>query len=220
MTKSVLPAIEKKLNSEYGQKTWKKHGTAVDVLISTILSQNTSDINSGRAFKSLKNTFSGWDDIANSSTLRIKKAIQSGGLAAMKAGYIKKALQKIRADNGSYSLQGIGNNDISKNLEYLTSFTGVGEKTAACVLLFAFGHKIMPVDTHIHRLSKRIGLVPDHYDLRKTFYFWFGQSVVVDYYNLHLNMVKHGRNVCVARKPKCDDCVIRALCSFFTNGDI
>jgi endonuclease III len=220
MIKSNLLEIETRLASEYQIRPWKLRSSAVDILISTILSQNTSDINSKRAFKSLKSSFSGWDEVALASIPEIRRSITPGGLANTKAGYIKSALKKIKSDQGRFSLQNLSEIDIRDSLKYLTAIKGVGEKTAACVLLFGFNKNIMPVDTHIHRITKRLGLVPNSYDRQKTFNFWFGQSVVLDYYNIHLNMVKHGRNVCVARKPKCDICVLCDLCAHFKDGDL
>jgi endonuclease-3 len=210
-----LKKIEKRLEKRYGKRAWKSRGSAVDVLIATILSQNTSDINSTRAFKSLKSTFSSWESARLAPLGKIENAVKIGGLAKMKAAYIKAALEKIRKDKGKYDLSGLKLRPPAESLAYLTSFHGVGEKTAACVLLFAFGLKIMPVDTHIQRISLRLGLVPGHSDRGKTFQFWFGQKNIVDYYNLHLNLVRHGREICLARKPGCADCVINDLCGFY-----
>jgi endonuclease-3 len=210
-----LKTIEERLERRYGATAWKSRGSAVDVLIATILSQNTSDINSTRAFKSLKSTFSSWESVGVASLGKIENAIKIGGLAKMKATYIRDALERIKKDNGKYDLSGLKRQPTAKSLAYLTSFHGIGEKTAACVLLFAFGLKIMPVDTHVHRISQRLGLVPTGSDRRKTFQFWFGQKNLDDYYNLHLNLVRHGREICLARKPGCADCVINALCGFY-----
>jgi len=212
-----LRKIESGLEKHFGRKIRKSRGSAVDVLISTILSQSTSDINSGRAFGSLKASFKSWEAVGRASLGRIEKSIRAGGLARIKAGYIKKALGRIRRDYGKYDLSGLKKMGIEESLKYLTSFPGVGEKTAACVLLFAFGRKVMPVDTHVHRVSVRLGLVPEGSDRGKTFQFWFGQNNIVDYYNLHLNMVQHGRVVCLARKPRCGECVLRSSCLYFKN---
>jgi endonuclease-3 len=210
-----LSLIEEKLEKAYGKRKWRPHGSAVDVLVSTILSQNTSDINSSRAFQSLSETFRGWDEIANARISSIAKSIISGGLARIKAGYIREALRKIYNDFGRYSLDSLKTMSIEKSMEYLTSMSGVGEKTAACVLLFALGKKIMPVDTHVHRVTMRLGLVPAESERRKSFQFWFGKKSIVDYYSFHLNLVRHGRITCLARKPGCGHCVLNRQCAYF-----
>jgi endonuclease-3 len=210
-----LSLIEKKLEKAYGKRRCKPHGSAVDVLISTILSQNTSDANSSRAFKSLVNTFNGWDAVAKANLRAIAKSIKSGGLAKIKAKYIKEALEKIHQDFGRYSLDILEEMSIDQSLKYLTALNGVGEKTAACVLLFTFGKKIMPVDTHVHRVTRRLGLVLENSDRQKSFQFWFGKKSVVDYYNFHLNLVRHGRVTCLARKPRCGHCVLNKQCAYY-----
>ncbi len=210
-----LKTIEKRLARRYSARAWKSRGSAVDVLIATILSQNTSDINSARAFKSLKTTFPSWESARTAPLRKIENAIKIGGLAKMKAAYIRAALERIKKDNGKYDLNRLKRRPLNESLAYLTSFHGVGEKTAACVLLFAFGLKIMPVDTHVQRVSQRLGLVPRENNRGKTFQFWFGQKNIVDYYNLHLNLVRHGRETCLARKPRCADCVMNDLCGFY-----
>jgi len=210
-----LSLIEKKLEKAYGKRRWKPHGSAMDVLISTILSQNTSDTNSGRAFESLLETFIGWDAVAKARIGVITKSIKSGGLAKIKANYIKEALGQIYHDFGRYSLISLKKMPVEKSLPYLTSLNGVGEKTAACVLLFAFGKKIMPVDTHVHRVTKRLGLVPKNADRQKSFQFWFDKKSIVDYYSFHLNLVRHGRVTCLARKPRCGHCVLNKQCAYY-----
>lgn len=207
--------LEKKLEKAYGKRQWQAHGSALDVLISTILSQNTSDSNSSRAFDSLKSSFVEWNQVAKAGVSKIEKSIKSGGLAKIKAKYIKQALRRIFDDFGEYSLEKLENMPIEKSLEYLTSISGVGEKTAACVLLFALGERIMPVDTHVHRVTRRLGLVPGNADRGKSFQFWFGKKPIVDYYSFHLNLVKHGRVTCLARKPRCMHCVLNKQCAYF-----
>ncbi|MBD3216883.1 MAG: endonuclease III [candidate division Zixibacteria bacterium] len=210
-----LNQLEIKLEKQHEKREWEAHTSGLDVLISTILSQNTSDSNSSRAFKSLKKVYPSWTKAARAHKASITKAIKSGGLAKVKAGYIKSALKRVKDDFGTYSLQKLKKKPIDESLEYLTSFDGVGEKTAACVLLFAFGKKVMPVDTHVHRVTHRLGLIKETADRQKSFQFWFGQNNIVDYYNLHLNMVRHGRLICKARNPKCDECALREACAYY-----
>jgi len=210
-----LNQIESRLSKFYGQQKFRKTRTALEILIATILSQNTSDINSSRVYKNLLDRFDSWHSIANADTQNIENAIRAGGLAKSKAKYIKFALQKIYNDFGDYNLQSINQWEVDKSLIYLTALDGIGSKTAACVLLFAFNRKIMPVDTHVHRISYRIGLVSQKKDRQKSFQYYFNQNNIVDYYNLHLNLVKHGRKICHSQKPDCESCVLNSLCDFF-----
>ncbi len=214
--KTIKPnRLEKQLEKQHRKREWEPHGSGLDVLISTILSQNTSDNNSSRAFKSLKRDFPTWKKAAHARKSSIARSIKAGGLATIKAAYIKSALKKVKADFGSHSLSKIKPKPIEESLDYLTSFDGVGEKTAACVLLFAFGKKVMPVDTHVHRVTHRLGLIEKTPNRQKSFQFWFGQNNIVDYYNLHLNMVRHGRLICRAQNPKCSECILRDRCAYY-----
>ncbi len=210
-----LKKLDELLKKAYRKRKWKPHGSALDVLIGTILSQNTSDVNSERAFESLKSGFKGWKSIDDAPLSKIEEAIKSGGLAKSKSRYIKSALNKVHQDHGRFSLEKIKYYPLEKGLDYLTSFDGVGSKTAACVLLFAFGKPIMPVDTHVHRVSWRMGLVPESDDREKTFKFWFDQSDNLDYYNLHLNIVRHGRRTCKSGSPLCGQCNLPRYCRYY-----
>jgi endonuclease-3 len=181
-----------------------------------MLSQNTTDTNSFRAFRNLKAAYPCYEDLLAAPQEDISELIRVGGLAEMKAGRIREALRRIKADSGTGSvnlrfLAGLG---ASKAEEYLLALPGVGPKTAAVVLLFAFGFPIMPVDTHVYRVSRRLGLVPEKASIKDA------QRILEEtvpqgkYLSMHLNLIRHGRLVCRARKPLHERCILRHLCDF------
>jgi endonuclease-3 len=200
------------LLSLYGPRKFRAGDDPLDVLIKTILSQNTSDVNSSRAFLRLRRRFHSWRQAANAYPEDIERCISIGGLAAIKSLRIKSVLQTIKDDAGSYSLSRLKKLSPTEALDYLCSLDGVGRKTAACVLLFSLGLPVFPVDTHVNRLAQRLGWLPLGSPAEKT-------GAVLDQlvpapikYSLHLNLVAHGRAVCRARNPRCPACILRALC--------
>jgi len=209
-----IKKILRLVNKVYGKPPPFKKTPPVDELIRTILSQNTSDTNSLKAFSVLKRNFSSWDGLLNSNTRKVAGLIRHAGLANIKAGRIREALARIRTREGKIDLSSIGRMDTQEALEYLTSLKGVGPKTAACVLLFSFGKGVMPVDTHIYRVSGRLGIIDDTIDIgvaheRLT-------KIVPKHliYNFHLGIIEHGRRTCKARDPKCGICVLYGLCGY------
>lgn len=213
----LIRKTEDLLAQEYGTRDFKPHGSAIDVLIGTILSQNTSDLNSSRAHRNLKKKFPAYRALGSADRDEIAEAIKSGGLADRKAKSISNALKQIKSDQGRYTLSNLKKLTDKDALKYLISLPGVGEKTAACVLLFALGRNVMPVDTHIHRITHRLGFVQKTNDRSKSFQFWFGQYID-DYYTFHLNLIRHGRLICKAGRPLCVRCVIRNWCKYFTEN--
>ena len=202
------------LDREYGKKIWKKSGDPTSVLIGTILSQNTTDHNSHRAFDNLKNKFPSWEEVRKSPVSKIEKAIRTGGLSKIKAKRIKNILNQIHNDDSDLSLSYLKKWKTDKIINYLRRFKGVGDKTIACVLLFSLGRPIIPVDTHVLRLSRRLGLVPEDTDARKTHILM--QKLVPEnlVYSLHLNLIQHGRRVCKAQNPGCGECLVYDLCEY------
>ena len=190
----------------------------VDLLVATILSQNTTDKNSLRAFGKLKTSYPDYDSLLLAPETEIEEKIRVGGLAEMKASRIRAALEKIKADAGSVDLGFIRNMEMNAAKEYLLSLPGVGPKTASVVLLFAFHMGIMPVDTHVFRVSKRIGFVPENASIEKA------QSVLEKitpsdkYMSLHINLIRHGRLICKARNPLHSDCALRDICDYFSQA--
>ncbi len=191
----------------------RNQANPLDILIATILSQNTNDLNSHRAFKNLKERFPDFESLADASSREIEKAIKIGGLARQKAKRIKELLIKLREINSDFDLSFLKGLSVEEGIKFLTSFKGVGLKTAGCVLLFGFGKEVFPVDTHIHRILNRIGIVktktPDEtfHAVRKSIPSGFS-------YQLHTGLIKFGRAICRARDPLCGVCPIYKICEF------
>jgi len=187
----------------------------VDLLVMTILSQNTSDANSLRAFGSLKSAYSNYEETLAATDEEIAEKIRVGGMARIKASRIRSVLSKIRQDAGAIDLGFLAGMDKEKAKEYLLSISGIGPKTASVVLLFAFGLPLMPVDTHVFRVSRRLGLVPNRASLKEA------QQILEEiaphdkYLSLHLNLIRHGRLICRARSPQHDECALRSLCDCY-----
>jgi endonuclease-3 len=184
----------------------------LDSLIGTVLSQNTTDANSGLAFERLKARFPTWQAVAEARPARIAAAIRSGGLAEIKARRIKRILAQIERDRGRLDLGFLRRLPRDRAREYLIGLPGVGPKTAACVLLFSLGKAAFPVDTHVLRVSKRLGLIPPNTTMERA-HGIFGELLRPEQMlPLHLGLIWHGRRVCVARRPRCSACVLCELC--------
>ncbi|MDD3717740.1 MAG: endonuclease III [Actinomycetota bacterium] len=205
--------VDRRLLRCYGDREWSpRFGELLDGLVHTILSQNTSDVNSHRAFEQLKEAFPTWEDAAGAATADIEEAIRSGGISRVKAERIKAVLEMVRADCGSYSLECLREMGVEQARDYLLGMPGVGRKTAAVLLLFQLGYPLFPVDTHILRVGKRLGLIPPRasadqaHDIMDT-------AVPDDIkFRLHINLIEHGRAVCKARKPDCPGCCLNDIC--------
>ena len=209
--KKVL-AICRRLRRVYGPVETPPQWPVLDELIATILSQNTSDANSDAAFKRLRRRFDGWDAVRRAPVSRIAAAIRQAGLSNRKAPRIKAILQKIDEDRGKLSLEFLSTMAAPEAAEYLKRFAGVGPKTVACVLLFACRKPVLPVDTHVHRVSRRLGLIGPrtgavraHDDLAVL----VPARLVLEF---HIQLIRHGRGVCSARSPKCEGCPLLDLC--------
>ena len=200
------------LQQEYGPGEWRPGRDPVDTLVETILSQNTSDLNSGRAFDSLKATFVSWEAVASAPAEQIAQAIKSGGLFQIKAARIKQILEQIKKDQGSINLDFLDSLGISEAQEYLMGLPGVGHKTASCVLLFSLGKPSLPVDTHIFRVAKRLGLIASKATVEKAHSLLQEQIPASKVYQFHVHMIEHGRLVCHARHPHCDRCILQVVC--------
>jgi endonuclease III len=190
----------------------------VDELVATILSQNTSDSNTSRAFASLKDRFPTWTEVIDAPVDDVVEAIRSGGLAQQKAPRIQKALQQIidrkAKDPNDALMRQLEPLTSDTSLEWLTSFNGVGPKTAACVLLFAVGKPVVPVDTHVHRVSKRIGLIGQRTNAEKAHHELLASVSPDDAYPFHMHLIRHGRTTCKARSPRCSDCILLDICDY------
>ena len=210
--KQKIKRVDKLLEKEYGRKIWKPRGRPLSVLVSTILSQNTSDNNSHKAFANLKRVFKSWDEIKKASVSKIAKAIRSGGLPNIKAKRIKNILNQIPSQNGRLGLSFLKKWKKEKVESYLRRFKGVGDKTVACVLLFSLGKPSMPVDTHIFRVSKRLGLIPSKADFKIAHQILNKIIPPKKIYQFHIDLIAHGRMVCKAQNPACEFCVLYSNC--------
>ena len=208
----TIEEIIELLEREYGTRQWQPGEEPVDVLIGTVLSQNTSDINSKRALNSLLSTFGDWEVVAHAPVEHIAQAIKSGGLSRIKAARIKQILNQIEKEQGSISLDFLNFMSVSEAKDYLLHLPGVGQKTASCVLLFALGKPCLPVDTHVFRVAKRLGLIAPRISVEKAHDLLQQQVMPSKVYQFHLHMIEHGRRVCHARRPRCLNCVLKEGC--------
>ncbi len=205
--------ISKKLSSLYKEKLPDKESKILDVLIATKLSQNTTDKTSYKAYLNLKKTFKQWDSIAESPLKKIESAIKMCGLANTKARDIKAIISHLKEKYGKADLEFMREYDNAKIYSELTAFKGIGVKTASCVIAFALGRPVFPVDTHIHRILNRLGLINSK-TAEETFK--KAESIIPDKIKieLHRNLIKFGREICKAVKPACGDCILFEECDF------
>ena len=203
------------LLNEYGQPVWRSKLPAIDELVSTILSQNTNDINRDRAFEALRARFPSWEAVRDAPEAEVVAAIRPAGLANQKGPRLQAVLRQISAERGSLDLEFLRDLPVDEARAWLTKFKGVGPKTAAIVLLFSLGRPAFPVDTHVHRVTGRLGLRPDKLSADDSHPYFEGLLPPNTYYAAHLNLIRHGREVCHARNPECGRCVLQALCPFY-----
>jgi endonuclease-3 len=196
----------------YGPPEPRRSDGPLAELVQTILSQNTSDVNTERAFASLWSRFGSWEAIAAAPTPAIAEAIRSGGLAEIKAPRIKGVLEAIRRDRGELSLDFLAGLPVAEARAYLTSLRGVGPKTAACVLLFALGMPALPVDTHVHRVSKRLGLIGPKVGAEAAHQLLELAIPPAEMYDAHMLLIRHGRTICKALRPRCGACPLADVC--------
>jgi endonuclease III len=187
-------------------------GDPVSELVATILSQHTSDINTERAFRSLRARFPSWEEVIDAPSASVADAIRNGGLADTKAPRIQQVLRIVRERTGGFDLRFLKSMSTSEARAWLTSLPGVGPKTASCVLLFALEMNAMPVDTHVHRVALRLGLVPTGTSAIRTQDLLEALLPADSLYDAHVLMIRHGRATCVARRPACQRCVLRDIC--------
>ncbi|MGH2607566.1 MAG: endonuclease III domain-containing protein [Tepidiformaceae bacterium] len=206
------PAIMQGLATVYGWPEQVPHGDALAELVLTILSQNTADTNSGRAFTQLMRTFPSWRAIAEAPLEDVVAAIQVGGLAQQKAPRIQSSLRAVFERSPGGDLGFLREMPLEEARVWLRALPGVGPKTAACVLLFALGLPAMPVDTHVERVSKRLGLIPAKTTPEQAHTQLEAIVSPADYYRFHMLLIKHGRRMCTARRPACGRCPLEADC--------
>lgn len=206
--------ILKLLSGAYGKPPPLRRSDPVDELVRTILSQNTTDKNSLPAFAALKADFRSWEGVLRARTSRVAGLIRRAGLADIKAARIKGVLAEVKRREGRMSLRRLGGLRTAESLEYLKSLDGVGPKTAACVLLFSFAKPVMPVDTHIFRVAKRLGIIGPDAKIEEAHRMLSELVPRGLIYDFHLCIIEHGRRTCKAQNPRCGSCVLYKLCRF------
>jgi endonuclease-3 len=207
--------VHRRLLEKYGEPLWHTPQPVLDELISTILSQNTNDINRDRAFKQLKARFDSWEKVRDADPASVIDAIHSAGLANQKGARIQKILRQITDERGSLDLSFLIEMPDNEAWEWLSQFNGVGPKTASIVLLFSLGKDAFPVDTHIHRVTGRIGLRPEKMSAEKAHRYLAALFPHNSYKAVHLNLIRLGREVCHPRKPACEICVLQSICDYY-----
>ncbi len=200
------------LDAEYGEAPWRVRRDPTRELVLTLLSQNTSDTNSGRAYDRLLDAFPGWHSLLDADVKAIERAIKPGGLAPTKAPRIQAMLREVWSRRGSFDLSLLAELPLDEARAWLRSLPGVGPKTAACVLLFSLGMPALPVDTHVHRVAKRLGLVPEKATAEQAHELLEPTLTPEQIYPFHMQLIRHGRLTCSAQRPKCPVCVLREDC--------
>ena len=200
------------LSKEYGPFEWRPTRDPASQLVSTVLSQHTSDVNSERAFRALLERFGSLEAIAEGDVGAIEESIRSGGLARIKAVRIKEVLRQVFAEVGSYDLSFLAEMPLQEAKDWLKALPGVGPKTAAIILCFSLGMPAMPVDTHVYRVAKRLGLIGPKVSADRAHDILEAKVAPEDVFGFHLFLINHGRRVCKAPRPRCDDCVLAWGC--------
>ena len=211
---AILLAVHQRLLDVYGQPEWRPALSPVAELVSTILSQNTNDINRDKAFNALTARYPSWDAVRDCALDDLVDTIRVAGLANQKGAHIQNALREITAINGEISLEFLRNMPEADARAWLTDLKGVGPKTAAIVLLFSMDIPAFPVDTHIFRVSGRLGTRPMNLDRVKTHTYLEEIAPPETFHALHLNLIRLGRETCQARKIYCGSCCVADLCHY------
>jgi endonuclease-3 len=206
--------VHQKLLDFYGEPVWHNPLPPVDELVSTILSQNTNDVNRDRAFEALRAKFSAWEQVRDADEYAVIDTIRVSGLANQKGPRIQQVLREITAERGSLDLSFLADMPLEEARAWLTRFKGVGPKTAAIVLCFSLNRPAFPVDTHVYRVTGRIGLRPAKMTVEQAHPHLESLLPPETYYAAHLNIIRLGREVCAARKPNCPVCPVSALCDY------
>jgi endonuclease III len=207
-----LRAIHRRLVKRFGELVPPRAADPLDELVLTVLSQHTSDLNAERAFGALRAAYPDWQGVVDARSGDVADVIRSGGLANTKAPRIQAILREVAEREGSYSLDRLRDLPDAEARAYLTSLPGIGPKTAAVVLSFALGRDAMPVDTHVHRVTRRLGIVPDNASAERADRLL--HDLVPDGLRtpLHVAFIRLGREICKAPIPRCAQCPLKDLC--------
>jgi endonuclease III len=205
-----MRAIRDRLRKAYGRPVLRPHRAPVDELILTVLSQNTSDLNRDVAWTRLRERFPSWEAVRDAPEDELEEAIRPGGISRVKARRIQEILRALGDDDLSW----LERAPVEEGRAYLCSLPGVGRKTAACVLLFSYGLPDVPVDTHVYRVGTRLGLFRPGASFEEAHDELLRLAGPEDAYELHVNLIRHGRRICTARSPRCPECVLLSLCPY------
>jgi endonuclease-3 len=215
--RKLADVVLERLGERYGHPTWA--GPRVDTvseLVLTILSQNTADTNSFRAFTALRERYPDWDAVLAAPTDELEDVIRPGGLAPTKSRRIQHVLAEVHAaTNRTWDLGFLGTMPLAEAREWLTSLTGIGRKTAAIILLFGFGRPQMPVDTHVHRVTTRLGMLPPRTPLPRAHDLLEEVLQPAEMYPFHVETIRHGRDTCRAPRPICGLCPLTDVCAYY-----
>jgi endonuclease-3 len=215
--KDIANKIHELLLDYYGYPDWRNPLPPLDELVSTILSQNTNDVNRDRAFEALTGRFPNWEDVRDADQEEVIDTIRTAGLANQKGPRIQKILMQITEQQGSLDLSFLNDMPTDDARDWLLQFKGVGPKTAAIVLQFSLGKPAFPVDTHIFRVTGRVGIRPEKMTADQAHSYLEEIFPEQAYYPAHLNIIHLGREICHARKPECVNCPINHLCVYYSN---
>ncbi|TVR23576.1 MAG: endonuclease III [Anaerolineaceae bacterium] len=207
--------VARTLRELYGDLRWTPSQPPMDELISCILSQSTSDTNRDRGFAALKKRYPSWEAVVSAPEAELVETIRSAGLANQKAPRIQEALRYVYDERGEYAIDFLQDIPIDEAKAWLTRMKGIGPKTAAIVLCFAFGLPAFPVDTHVDRVSKRLGFIPQKLSVNKAHDVMEAIVPPEDYYAFHIYLIRHGRDTCNARSPQCGRCPLTAHCDHY-----
>jgi len=204
-------AIRDRLREMYGRPQNKPHRDPVHELVLTILSQNTSDTNRDVAYAGLRARFGSWQEVRDAPTPELEESIRRGGLAPTKAPRIQAVLREL---GDPIDLDWLADAPRDEAIPYLTALPGVGRKTAACVMIFSFDRPEIPVDTHVHRVGGRLGLFRENASWEEAHEEMLRVTPPEDAYELHVNLITHGRTLCRPARPKCTECALRRMCPY------
>lgn len=206
--------VHTRLLEFYGYPQWRNPLPPLDELVSTILSQNTNDINRDRAFNALTAQFKNWEAVRDADQQEVIETIRSAGLANRKGARIQAVLRAITEQRGSLDLEFLKEFAVEEARQWLMQFKGVGPKTAAIVLQFSLDKPAFPVDTHIYRVTGRLGIRPEKMNADKAHQHFENLLPPETYYPAHMNIIRLGREICQARKPMCSRCPMEDICDF------
>jgi endonuclease-3 len=209
--------VHRRLLELYGEPAWRSDLDAVSQLVSTILSQNTNDTNRDVAYGRLCAVFPTWELVRDADAAAVIEAIRPAGLANQKGPRIQQALRTITQARGELSLDFLAAMPVPEAKAWLSAIKGVGPKTAAIVLLFSLDRPAFPVDTHVHRVTRRLGLIGARVSRERAHDELERLVQPQDYYAFHLNLIRHGRQVCTSRAPRCPACALRDMCAYYAH---